>query len=437
MIRGIDVSDWKPDIDWSAVAGAGYSFAIIKATQGTRNVQGTFAPYRQQAPAGGLGPIGLYHFAQDGDPAAQADHFCTTVGGLGPDEFAVLDIEANADYFTLPLSSWPAFIIAWCERVEAQLGGPVVVYMSESPAKSMPSAVGRWPLWVAGYQTRTPTEWEDWQVGPWSPAIWQWTDVANVPGVGSCDANVAPDDLRSRLGFQDKAPVAGLEHLHPVFADRVANACQARGTTVYSGARSTAEQAELYRRYQAGTGSPANPPGLSWHEYGPDLLGGSYALAVDFSEPYPHGEAGLIFPIAGEPWHGQPTEIPETARTAGADLRLPAPPTPKEPDVSKVAYPLSVLSGETRRLPILAIGGGFGWTKASVTYAADSVEVRRAIVGPNERPIAGLAPDGVETGRTFGGRGYVDLQPGDEWLMIELGASPAGTLDLYVEATDV
>lgn len=327
MRRGIDSSDYQGNINWPAVVASGVSFAIIKATQGTRNVQDTFLPHRDQAPAAGIGLLGLYHFAQDGDPVAQADHFCDVVGAWRPGEFAVLDIESNEGFFTLPEAQWPSFILSWCNRVQSRIGGPVVIYMSESPAKGMPSNLARFPLWVAGYELSTPTAWEDWQVGPWIPAIWQWSSTGSVPGVdGPVDMNIAPDDLRNRLGLENTLTnVPGLDHLHPTFAARVANACRARGTTVYSGARSTEAQAELWRRYQAGTGNPANRPGTSWHEYGDGLVGGPWAMAVDFSEPYPHGEPGLIFPVAGEPWHGQPSEVSEPYRVAGADTRLPVP----------------------------------------------------------------------------------------------------------------
>lgn len=135
--------------------------------------------------------------------------------------------------------------------------------------------------------------------------------------------------------------------------------------------------------------------------------------------------------------HRSMTYVRGFARPPYASPTPPQPPTPPEvPDVSKVAYPLTVQSGESRRLPILAIGGGFGWTKASVTFAAEGVDVRRAIVGPNQRDIPGLAPSGVATSQFFTGRGYVDLRPGDEWLAIELGDAVAGTLDLFVEAAD-
>lgn len=445
MIFGPDVSDYQGEVDWAAVAATGRLFGFAKATEGRTFVAETFERNRAGMAAAGLVLRGLYHFARpDRNTAlAEADHFLMTIGDrLDAGEVAVLDLETG----NIGHAETGAWALAWLEAVEAATGRTPWLYSYESFLTGFDtSRLTRFPLWIAGYGLNDaiiPSEAYRPGTDRWDRAVmWQYTSKARMSGIGGdTDDNVFEGTLADLQALASGAPpaaVAGLDHLHPIFAARVANACRVRGTSVYSGARSTEDQAELWRRYQAGTGNPANRPGTSWHEYGPELLGGPDAVAVDFNEPYPHGEPGLIFPLAGEPWHGQPTEIPETARVAGAERRLPASPAPKEePEVSKVAYPLAVQSGETRRLPILAIGGGFGWARASVTFAADSVEVRRAIIGPNQRPIAGLAPEGVETGRTFTGRGYVDLEPGDEWLAIELAPAPAGTLDLYVEASD-
>lgn len=200
VLRGVDVSDWQGDVDWAAVATWG-QFAVCKATEGTGNVQSTFGPNRAGMVAAGLGPVGLYHFArpENGNPIGEANHFLNVVGELGPDEFAVLDIE------TANVGSWPAFIRAWCGRVHDALGRSPVVYMSESPAKSMPDECAIWPLWVAGYVSYQPSGWEDWRVGPWeTPVMWQYSSSGSVPGIGGrCDVNIAPDDLRARLALEE------------------------------------------------------------------------------------------------------------------------------------------------------------------------------------------------------------------------------------------
>jgi GH25 family lysozyme M1 (1,4-beta-N-acetylmuramidase) len=221
VILGVDVSDWQAGIDWDAVAGAGYSFALIKATEATGNTQSTFAPYRRAIPAAGMGPVGLYHFArpENGNPEAQADHYCDVVGSVGPDEFVVLDIETGDHGY------WADFIDRWFVRVEARLGAlrSRCVYMSDSPAGSMPAECGGLVLWDAAYGPNTgavpawgtgheaayhgPFE-HSWNVGPWSTwTIWQYSSKGSVPGVGGqVDVNIAPDDLRARLRLTDPAP---------------------------------------------------------------------------------------------------------------------------------------------------------------------------------------------------------------------------------------
>ena len=195
-LYGIDVSDWQPNIDWSAVRGAGYDIAIFKASESVGNVQSTL-DYNRDATSN-WPYVGIYHFArpESNRVLIEARHFCDVVGSLRPNEFPVLDIETSSP------SNWPDFIMTFCAEVEGMLGKTPVVYMSESPARSMPEHCARYPLWVAGYVSYDPV-WEDWEVGPWStPAMWQYTSSGRVPGVsGNVDCNVAPDDFALRIGL--------------------------------------------------------------------------------------------------------------------------------------------------------------------------------------------------------------------------------------------
>jgi lysozyme len=94
VTEGIDVFDGQGTIDWPSVAAAGVTFAFIKATQGTDNVQATFQLNWAGSQAAGV-VRGAYHFfdpTQDG--VAQAIHFLSVVGPLAPGDLPpVIDIE--------------------------------------------------------------------------------------------------------------------------------------------------------------------------------------------------------------------------------------------------------------------------------------------------------------------------------------------------------
>jgi len=148
--------------------------------------------------------------------------------------------------------------------------------------------------------------------------------------------------------------MADLDHLAPTLRASVEAGIAAMPYLwVESGARSHARQQQLYNDYLAGRGNPANRPGTSNHEYdetstwpitdaeneATSLAGGCWALAVDFGAPGADfaelharaAEFGLVFPLSREPWHGQPIQVAESYRVAGAWRRLPQPAPPAPP----------------------------------------------------------------------------------------------------------
>jgi hypothetical protein len=91
-------------------------------------------------------------------------------------------------------------------------------------------------------------------------------------------------------GFVSVAPSADIADLNPEFAKRAAafqRAAKAAGieTTVTSGYRSAAHQAELYAKYKSGQGGIAAPPGMSYHNFGD---------AVDMYATNPKDQAWLV-----------------------------------------------------------------------------------------------------------------------------------------------
>jgi lysozyme len=86
VVKGVDVSSWQhpagAEVDWWAVAEAGFTFMIVKATQGTSYVNPWALRDIDDAKAAGL-LCGAYHFWEPGQPAeAQAKHFYSAVLGL-------------------------------------------------------------------------------------------------------------------------------------------------------------------------------------------------------------------------------------------------------------------------------------------------------------------------------------------------------------------
>jgi len=61
--NGIDVSHWQGEIDWSSVAGDGYSFVYAKATEGSSITDVTYPLNRAGAGSVGL-RVGAYHLAR-------------------------------------------------------------------------------------------------------------------------------------------------------------------------------------------------------------------------------------------------------------------------------------------------------------------------------------------------------------------------------------
>lgn len=186
-----DVSRHQGTIDWTAYAHAAgttdpngltrAAAAICKATGGTATSGGTswvdplFAANRA-AMRKTLQLRGYYHFLQpDADAVAQAKFFAQTVGRLQSGEFAVLDVEQDAN-----ATKHEQF----CVTVDRLVGGRCWVY----GGMTVPNPQGR-PYWVARYPGS----------GKPDPALepsiqhvlWQFSSAGSFPGVPAVvDLNV-------------------------------------------------------------------------------------------------------------------------------------------------------------------------------------------------------------------------------------------------------
>ncbi|WP_308636096.1 GH25 family lysozyme [Paenibacillus silvisoli] len=178
-LKVIDVSHHQQKIDWKAVASDGVVGAFIKASEGKSYIDLKFSSNALGAAMAGL-KVGFYHYAhpEDNDPKVEAAHFAKTVKGTKADFPHVLDVEGEAS------KVGPTSLTAWCEtwlqEVERLTGHPTMIYTGASFARTyLRKSLGKWPLWIAHYDTDKPMSNNTWPV--W--AAFQYTDEGAVKGI--------------------------------------------------------------------------------------------------------------------------------------------------------------------------------------------------------------------------------------------------------------
>ncbi len=183
-VHGVDVSHYSGSVDWELVAGAGYAFAYVKATEGVDSPDPAFPDHWQRLRQAGL-HRGAYHFyVTEDDPEEQARFFLETVEHRPGDLVPAVDVEV------LGHGTKPGLVDrlrTFLDRVQAELGVRPLIYTSP---KFWDAHLGpgfdEHPLWVAEYGVdapRVPEGWSRW-------TLWQWKDDHDVPGVEK-DADVS------------------------------------------------------------------------------------------------------------------------------------------------------------------------------------------------------------------------------------------------------
>lgn len=166
---GVDISGYQEGID---VASLTADFVIVKSTEG---VQGTvYNPtYRHMADvalvSGKL--LGFYHYANGGDPIAEADCFYDSIRDYQGRAIAALDWEGKGN----PLFGKSGEVL-WCkrflDRLKSRFGGTPLLYTSKSVCNSRDwSAVAsEYPLWGAEYAYDNYV-WKGYPYEPWQSKL--------------------------------------------------------------------------------------------------------------------------------------------------------------------------------------------------------------------------------------------------------------------------
>lgn len=96
MLFGIDVSAYQTGIDMHAVAAEGFTFALVKATEGADYTSPAFLDQYNAARDAGMITI-AYHYQRDGDPAGQVERIRKTVPAGVP---VAIDVEQGSGDLT-------------------------------------------------------------------------------------------------------------------------------------------------------------------------------------------------------------------------------------------------------------------------------------------------------------------------------------------------
>jgi GH25 family lysozyme M1 (1,4-beta-N-acetylmuramidase) len=241
VARGVDVAAAQhpggAGIDWPQVAAAGYSFAAVKATEGTYYANPWYGADTAGAAAAGLQVTG-YHVAipNVSGGAAQADyavrHLGPAAGGQAADgRSRPLELDVEYDPYTATdhtnqcYGLSPARLVAWIGafiREAERVGGQApVIYTSATWWRACTgdsAAFSADPLWVAGYGTAGTAAWASW-------SYWQFTSVGTVPGIaasGATDVSYAGPSRTAVVTPAEAGVVAGASGLSGVTGGAVA-----------------------------------------------------------------------------------------------------------------------------------------------------------------------------------------------------------------------
>ncbi|NLR92677.1 glycoside hydrolase family 25 protein [Flammeovirga agarivorans] len=186
-VHGIDVSYYQKQVNFSKVVDDGFSFVIIKATEGDYLKDRNFAVNWNAARHDQL-IRGTYHFFRaDIDPIKQANWFVKHVKLLPGDLPPVLDVETTENV-SIPLLRERMTI--WLNLVEKKFGIKPIIYTNLSfynDYLSTSKALTKYPIWIAAYSKFFSPRLE----GKNKWMIWQYDDNGSAKGIeGPVDLNV-------------------------------------------------------------------------------------------------------------------------------------------------------------------------------------------------------------------------------------------------------
>ena len=184
-MKGIDIYEGDNISDWNVIKNTdGISVVIQKATQGISRVDKLLNYRYPRIRQVGL-KLGFYHFANGGNPIAEAQHFLSAISNLKSDTVLWLDTEGEENWSK---SHAINFANAFIKYVQSQ-GHKIGVYTGYAFYKDyLEGNIPEVPLWLASYG-RQPALYPD-------RASWQYSESGRLSGaIGAVDLDYFIGDI--------------------------------------------------------------------------------------------------------------------------------------------------------------------------------------------------------------------------------------------------
>lgn len=210
LARGIDVSRWQGEINWSQVAADDVSFVML----GTRS-KGAVDPYFhrniQQASAAGV-KVGVYIYslATTVEMAeAEADFVLDLIHDYPVSYPVAFDME-DSTQGNLSKEELAAIANTFCKKI-SDSGYYPIVYANENWLKNkLDMSLMDYPVWVARYSARPSYQ---------NPVMWQATSTGSVKGInGNVDIDFQFKDFSGQIPANTWRTINGKRYYYSNYA---------------------------------------------------------------------------------------------------------------------------------------------------------------------------------------------------------------------------
>lgn len=210
LARGIDVSRWQGEINWSQVAADDVSFVML----GTRS-KGAVDPYFhrniQQASAAGV-KVGVYIYslAVTVEMAeAEADFVLNLIHDYPVSYPVAFDME-DSTQGNLSKEELAAIANAFCKKI-SDSGYYPIIYANENWLKNkLDMSLMDYPVWVARYSARPSYQ---------NPVMWQATSTGSVKGInGNVDIDFQFKDFSGQIPANTWRTINGKRYYYSNYA---------------------------------------------------------------------------------------------------------------------------------------------------------------------------------------------------------------------------